>query len=333
MNSTKICIEYVWIDADGELRSKLRVENSDFIDKSVDKISWWNFDGSSTKQATGKSSDVLLKPSRLYNNPFMKGYLLLCECYNRDGTPHPTNTRDMCVNTSEKYKEYEFLFGMEQEYFIVPNNNDKDELYVSNKDGKYYCSVGGDRAFGRTISNEHLELCLLSGIDICGTNGEVSPYQWEFQIGICDPVKVSDDLIMARYLLCRLSEKHNCMITFHPKPYPLVNGSGCHTNISTKNMRQEGGLLHIENACEKLRQFHNDHIMSYGKDNHLRMTGHCETSSINEFSWGHSDRGSSIRIPLQVTKDKKGYFEDRRPASNCDPYIVTELLIRNISKI
>ena len=67
-------------------------------------------------------------------------------------------------------------------------------------------------------------------------------------------------------------------------------------------------------------------MKQYGNHNHLRMTGKHETASYNTFSFGVADRGASIRIPRETEKNKKGYFEDRRPASNMDPYIVTSLI-------
>ena len=89
---------------------------------------------------------------------------------------------------------------------------------------------------------------------------------------------------------------------------------------------------YIEEAIQKLGKRHMTHIRNYdptgGKDNARRLTGHHETSSINDFSYGVANRGCSIRIPRSVGEEKKGYLEDRRPASNCDPYSVTDILVR-----
>lgn len=88
----------------------------------------------------------------------------------------------------------------------------------------------------------------------------------------------------------------------------------------------------IEESIEKLAKRHRYHIRAYdpkgGLDNARRLTGRHETSSIDEFSAGVANRGASIRIPRSVGQDKKGYFEDRRPSANCDPYAVTEALVR-----
>jgi glutamine synthetase len=337
--NSKVILEYVWIDAEGNTRSKIRIEN-DFSNNEIqiEKLPWWSFDGSSTKQAEGKLSDVLLKPVRSYINTFFKNvntnaYFILCECYNKDKTPHITNTRIKCIDTYEKYKKHEPMFGIEQEYVLSENikTNATECFLKGNQEGRSYCAVGGDRSFGRQLSNDHLETCINSNIDICGSNAEVTPLQWEYQIGVCDPLKISDDLIMSRYLLQRLSEKYNYSVSFHPKPFQGANGSGGHTNFSTKQMRNQiNGLSYIKKACELLRPSHLDHMKVYGIDNDMRMTGDCETSSYNNFSWGEGNRGSSIRIPLPVVENGYGYLEDRRPGANLDPYLVTEILIRNV---
>lgn len=367
MHRTNTCLEYVWIDGHNELRSKIKIiSSSDEIKQDDDckntlshngveiEVPMWNFDGSSTHQSFNNESDVGLKPVRLYKNPFFNprpwdladAYLVLCECYEKDGvTPHASNTRAECSEASVKYAEHECMFGIEQEYVLFNNlsilsNATTSPLpykWTSKEDpgcgeqGPYYCSVGGDRSLGRLISDHHLVYCLRAGIKICGTNAEVMASQWEFQIGTSDALRVCDDLIMARYILHRITEEHNCTASLHPKPHTTSwNGSGAHTNFSTKTMRDSGGLEHIVDACEKLRATHSSHIAVYGEHNEERLTGTHETSSYDKYSWCAGDRGCSVRIPLQVVQNKRGYLEDRRPASNCDPYIVTSALMHSI---
>lgn len=95
-------------------------------------------------------------------------------------------------------------------------------------------------------------------------------------------------------------------------------------------MRKDGGMKAIEAAMSKLEKRHNEHMAVYGEDNDQRMTGEHETSSIDSFSWAVADRGASIRIPRQCAADGKGYFEDRRPASNADPYQITGMMMETV---
>ena len=160
------------------------------------------------------------------------------------------------------------------------------------------------------------------------------PSQWEFQVGPCEGTDAGDHLWMARFLLHRVAEDFGAVVTFDPKPVAGDwNGSGAHTNFSTEAMRTPGkGLKAIENAVQKLSLKHAEHLEVYdpknGADNHRRLTGSHETSSFTGFSSGVANRGSSIRIPRQVAENGYGYLEDRRPSANCDPYRVTEMLVR-----
>ena len=132
-------------------------------------------------------------------------------------------------------------------------------------------------------------------------------------------------------VVVKICEKHELSVSLHPKPIAGDwNGAGCHTNFSTKQMRENGGDEFIFKACMDLEKVHGEHMEVYGKGNERRLTGLHETQAIDTFSWGVSDRGASIRIPWQVDKDKCGYLEDRRPSSNCDPYKVSKKLIETI---
>jgi len=344
-----ILLEYVWIDADGGLRSKNRVVHDEnvVIEKLVSQPErWeWSFDGSSTGQATGTDSDILMRPVAVYDNPFYQGlsaHLVMCDCYNKDGTPHATNARVRCAQTESASASDQPLFGIEQEYVLFERL--KSHQYFSQPyqwinssnpgcggQGPYYCSAGGDRCFGRNIVDQHLKACLYAGIQICGTNAEVMASQWEFQIGPLPALQVSDQLWMARYILTRITEEHGCGVSFHPRPMKHEwNGSGGHTNFSTAAMRTKSNhaMDSIKAACIQLQASHAEHMAVYGKHNEERMTGRNETSSMNECTWGISDRGRSIRIPRHVANQGHGYLEDRRPAANMDPYLVTERIMR-----
>lgn len=343
----KVLLEYIWIDAFNNTRFKTKILNINNKNSTINinSIPDWNFDGSSTGQAEGRDSDILLRPRTLYYNPFityMESYLVMCDCWNKDGTPHSTNKRVKLEEIYAKCDKEEPIFGIEQEYILferTANENKFSQPYkwIGNGDpgmggqGPYYCSVGGGVSLGREVSELHLEMCLKAGLEICGTNGEVMASQWEYQVGPLPPVLLSDQLWISRYILHRVSEKFNCVISLHPKPYKGDwNGSGAHTNFSTKVMRESDGIEEIKIACEKLSRTHMTHMEVYGFENEQRMSGEHETSNMDNFTWAISNRGCSVRIPLNVVKDGCGYLEDRRPGSNVDPYIVCEKICSTV---
>ena len=320
----KISLEYIWIGGKGEFRSKIKImeANAPF---QLEDIPDWTFDGSSTQQSNSLDTEVMLKPVKCVTSPFAlvhaESYLVLCEAYSNT----LVNTRDQAKQIFDTCLEKVPWFGLEQEYFLLgkslPNN--------TKTQGPYYCGVGaGKHALERQVALEHLDACLMAGLEISGINAEVAHCQWEYQIGPCVGIDAGDQMVLSRYMLERIAEKHGVEISYEPKPFLGINGSGCHVNFSTEEMRSEGGIRAIEEAIGKLGKHHHEIISVSGEHNEQRLTGKHETSSMDEFSWGVGTRHTSIRIPNGVFKDGKGYLEDRRCAANINPYLATSTLMR-----
>ncbi len=321
--------EYIWVDGTKptqKLRSKTKVVDT------LDNLPEWGFDGSSTYQAEGRFSDCILRPVTQVRDPVRNdgSVLVMCEVFNPDGSPHPTNTRAALREVVERTKAHEPLFGIEQEYTLFRGMLPLGwpEGGYPAPQGPFYCGVGADEVFGRPLVEKHFDALLSSGIVCSGINAEVMPGQWEFQIGPLPPLEVSDQLHLARWLLYRIAEEYQVVARLHPKPVKGDwNGAGAHTNYSTKTMREPGGFDAIVAACEKLGTKHDLHIANYGDGIKERLTGQHETCSFSEFKFGVGDRGASIRIPLHVKLQGMGYLEDRRPCANVDPYVVTRLML------
>jgi glutamine synthetase len=323
--------EYIWIDG-VEPTPLLRSKTKIIADDAEPGI--WGFDGSSTEQAPGDDSDCVLRPVFVCPDPLRGGrnVLVMAEVLLVDLKPHPTNTRAACVRTAKKYAKHEPWFGIEQEYTMLKANGRPlgfpDEGFPGPQ-GPYYCGVGTGRIMGRDIIEIHTQACIDAGLQISGTNPEVMPGQWEFQIGPLGPPEIGDHMYVARWLLHRIAEDFDVIISFDAKPEKGDwNGAGAHTNFSTNAMRED--YSSIEKACKALESKWELHIKNYGHGIEDRLTGKHETAPWNKFFYGVSNRGASVRIPWQVAKDGQGYIEDRRPNANMDPYTVSRLITETV---
>lgn len=330
MNKTKL--EYIWLDGykpTQSLRSKTMVV-SDFSGKLED-CDIWSFDGSSTKQAEGGSSDCLLKPVALYpDEGRLNAYIVITEVLNADQSPHISNARATIDEDND------FWFGFEQEFTLIDLETNRPIGFPQNgypePQGQYYCSVGASNAIGRQIIEEHLDICIEAGLNIEGINAEVMMGQWEYQIFSKGASDAGDQIWASRYFLERITEQYNVKVDWNPKPIQGDwNGSGMHANFSNKELRESGDQDIFTNICKALEKTHQEHIKVYGAYNELRLTGEHETQDINSFSYGVSDRSASIRIPIATVQNNwKGRIEDRRPASNANPYEVASIIIKTV---
>jgi len=372
MNHT--IVEYVWIGGPNanhpqhekqinyikpfSLRSKTRILYDVLKDNiKLSDIPNWNFDGSSTGQATTENSEIFIVPRTIFNDPFRdNGIMVLCDTYidYKCTIPHQTNTRYRANEIFNSKLDEEPWFGIEQEFFVMQKHNTCE--YVSKgssnkrcntckggkppsfdlfkEQGQYYCAVGSNNIMVRSLIEDIANKCLKANVKLSGWNAEVAPSQWEFQIGPLTGITASDHLWMLRYIMDRCTEETSFYIELHPKPIVNslnVNGSGAHTNYSTKKMRDPNmdplnASLTLYSAIEKLSAKHTQHIDQYGDFNDMRLIGSCETSSMDKFTYGIASRAASVRIPREVSQIGYGYFEDRRPSSIMDPYKVTSLI-------
>ena len=335
---TKFKLEYIWLDGykpTPNLRGKTLIKEFDAF-PTLEQLPNWGFDGSSTLQAEGSSSDCVLKPVAVYPDPERKnGVLALCEVMMPDAkTPHPSNTRASIQDDDGAW------FGFEQEYFFYQNGRPLGfpDAGFPAPQGPYYCGVGFSNVgnIARKIVEEHLDICLAAGINHEGINAEVAKGQWEFQVFGKGSRKAADEIWLARYLLQRLTEKYGIDVEYHCKPLGDTdwNGSGMHANFSTEYMREVGGKAYFEDLMAAFAEARADHIAVYGPDNHMRLTGKHETASIHQFSYGIADRGASIRVPHSFANSGyRGYLEDRRPNSQGDPYQIASQVLKTISEV
>ncbi|TRX56206.1 glutamine synthetase [Fulvivirga sp. M361] len=329
----KTKLEYIWLDGykpTQSLRSKTKIVSN--FDGKLESCPMWSFDGSSTEQAVGNSSDCLLKPVAIFSDPGRKNaYLVMTEVLNADGSAHETNGRATIDD-----EDSDFWFGFEQEYFLWDHETNLPLGFPTNgfpkPQGPFYCGVGASNAYGREIVEEHLDLCLEAGLNVEGINAEVATGQWEFQIFAKGAESAGDQIWVARYLLERTAEKYGLGINWEPKPVKGDwNGSGMHANFSNSILREAGDKATYDAICSSFEPYVAEHIAVYGANNDQRLTGAHETQSIDKFSYGISDRGASIRIPIATVENGwKGWLEDRRPASNGDPYKIAARIIKTV---
>jgi glutamine synthetase len=329
----KTKLEYIWLDGykpTQTLRAKTRIAK-DFSGKLED-CPVWSFDGSSTRQAEGGDSDCLLKPVAIYPDPTRKNaYVVMTEVLNADGTPHASNGRAHIEDEDE-----DFWFGFEQEYFLMDPQTNKPLGFPADgypaPQGPYYCGVGAQHSFGRELVEEHFDVCLEAGLNVEGINAEVAAGQWEYQIFAKGAHDAGDQIWVSRYFLEKLGEKYGVVVEWHPKPLGKEldwNGSGMHANFSNGLMRTCADKKVFVAICEEFGNHIDECISVYGAYNDQRLTGLHETAAITDFSYGVSDRGSSIRIPIGTVEDGwKGRLEDRRPSSNGDPYKIAAVIIK-----
>lgn len=329
----KYILEYIWAPTSIDFRSKIRVLDMD--ECTIDNVPIWNYDGSSTGQATVENSVVNLIPCKLYSHPLIgdRAYMVYCEMYKPNGHLALGNTRHLVQepNIQSRLTNEAYWIAFEQEFFLYQPETRLPLTFTSHLGefprGKNYC--GNEQDYipntDRKIIYDHMKACMKCDIAYSGNNVEVSPGQYEYQIGHAPGIQALDDLMISRFLLLRVASTYNMSVSFCVKMPGLddsYNGSGCHVNISNEKLRNNDDN-ELFKFLEEQKKKHNDMISMLGEENKARLRGSHETSDWRTFSYGKNSRVASIRI-------NDGYIEDRRPGSDVDVYRYTYVLLHTL---
>jgi len=327
-------VEYVWVDHYGHLRSKTKVIYQKRPSNLKDlNLPFWCF------KSGGREGDIVLKPQSVFPDPFRGGecIMVLCDTYTSDLKPIKSNTRHSAENIFKVHADKKPMYGINQEFFLMENNDPVGFSFASLvKESRappsppdashFYCGGGGNNVYGRECVEAAFKRCILSGINVTGMHVTDAPAQWK--INLCaEGLAAADQLVMMRYILNRTAEIYGFWINYSPQPMLRWSGSGCHVNFSTEAMRDEGGYSVIKDAIVKLEKAHQKHIDNYGLNNDMRLRGVGGTSLFDTFTHSVGEGSVSVRIPNETFTQQKGYFEDRRPGGNMDPYVVTPLIL------
>ncbi|XP_037506277.1 glutamine synthetase-like [Rhipicephalus sanguineus] len=334
---------YVFVDATLEnVRSKMRVLSYEPL--SPEECPKSTFCGKGTGQwpDADVNSELYLVPVALFRDPFLKGRnkLVLCEVLNSDDQPNETNTRRPCKMAMEAAKDEEPWFGIEQEYVLLERNGLPigwpSQRHALKGTQEYFCAVGAENIAGRQVADAHVKACSYAGVKLYGSNGEAVISQWEYQIGPLPGVEAGDHLWISRYILQRVAEDFDVVVSFEPRPFKSseVPGGAGHINFSTKSSRGEGGLDWINKAITKLELNHELHLAAYDprkeKSNEERLKGNLLATPQREFSAGVASKTVCVRVPRQTQVAGRGFLEDRRPGANVEPYRAMQALVQTL---
>lgn len=339
----KVLAEYIWLGSTGsDLRSTTRL-----LDKKpscVEELPIVDVDGSASGQATSDSCEIFLKPRKIFSDPFRKGdhILVLCDTFlppllgdfepTDQLQPHPSNNRAPCEAVSRKAAGSEPMFAVEQEYLVLDPATGQaigwggqglapHEQHLRGLCGPGWPGLSGAPANCRSFAEQHLAYCLHAGVKIAGMAAPHAYALLTYEVGPCLGVAMGDELWMSRYILLRLAQRHNVGVSWDPHHAPGEGGSlACRVKFSTAETRQPGiGMFAMQQQIANLEALHMQHMLAYGAGRARQLPG--------GFSCGVSNNTCTIMIPSKALIGRCGYYVDRRPGANMDPYLVTMLLV------
>ncbi|WZZ16462.1 hypothetical protein YC2023_109551 [Brassica napus] len=255
---------------------------------------------------------------------------VMCDAYTSAGNPIPTNKKHNVAKifSNSKVASEEPWYGIEEEYTLMQKGIGISGVNGEVMPGQWEFQVGpvegisaGDQVWVARYLLERIT--------------EISGVNFSFDPKPVPSMRNNGGLAVIKNAIEKLQVKHKENIAAYGEVYGesvherITEISGVNFSFDPKpvpSMRNNGGLAVIKNAIEKLQVKHKENIAAYGEGSERRLTGKHETAYINTFSWGVANRGASVRVGRDTEKEGKCYFEDRRPASNMDPYVVTSMI-------
>jgi glutamine synthetase len=232
----KIILDYIWLDGntisdvcyltkivDVDVRKYNGIQG--YLGKlprqldtkeDIDKIPTIKIDGSMTNQEPTNDDMVTLKPVSLYLNPLRNNsYYVVCEVY--DGKePHISNSRHSLKEIIHGDLESTTLLSLTERFIVFEEDG---VLFTNNK--KAYIS---SNSFGEDVISELLDYIIKMNLSI---EDIINKYDkngaWELKTNLAPALNLSDDIVILRHLLYRLSIKHNKKVSFSRKYFEKIN--------------------------------------------------------------------------------------------------------------
>lgn len=327
-------LHYVWLDAAGKLRSKLKITEKQI--NTLEQCPDWSFDGSSTEQATGDNSDCILKPARLYKQTAIYGgisdvvgvpKIVLCEVFDSEDKPHESNHRRQLFKDMVETEGSETIWAAFENEFTFMQDGLPLGFNALAEQGPYYCGLGSNHVQGRDCIMKAIEEMEKYGLTITGHNVEVltGGGQHEYQLFSDYALKLCDDDIVSKFLLHLTTEGYDYYASFDTIPVAgPFNKNGKHLNFSTAEMREDYAA--VEQFCKDFGPVYHKYKHLTGDDNKARLSGDYETADYDVYSYGIADRGATIRIPPSMD-----YVEWRSPAASADPYEIMSVMLKAVN--
>ena len=327
--------EYIWLDNANpvpQIRCKARVMNIPFRPELND-FSDWKCEIANNDSESESASLCILKPVRVYQNPF-KGdgnYLVLCEVYDSAGNSHPSNRRSILTGlTNAAGKDIAVWMGCEQIYSVDQGKKESENSKIV--DNSHANGVGSEHVSGRDIAEAHAKACLAAGVHFYSFTSHTTPGYWKIQVGYrdldgetSDILTIADDMWIARYLLSRVGEMYGVKILFGNL---FKSDDGKKTDIlayfSTSYTRDPRcGATAIQAIANSLKARH---------CNQGHFSNSQQKDNLNSQEKDHNHGCEClVRIPTHVIEKGHGYLEYQCDSMvQSDPYQMANFFMSTI---